>query len=203
LVVGGRTHDESLNPHISTIVTEEVYLNEPVFNSAGFYPERIVAINRLATIDQGVLQRLVVVPGQFKSVSGTVPTTGTQRLWDEVDVVVYYTPFTNTDYAQPVFWQVGTVTDTSAITFTAIVSDDVGVQRVLVLYRQQGASQWQSFDLQQISGALWRKRLSLGGVIEYIVQAVDTAGNVAQVTNYGNPFVTSAGRQIFLPLVVR
>src|SRR5262249_32320564 len=119
LVVSGRSHDEGINPHISTIVTEEQYLTEPVFDSVGFYPERMAAINRLTTIDQGVLQRLVIVPGQFKSVSGTVPTTGTQRLWDEVDAIVYYAPYTNTDYADPVFWQVGTVTDTDAITFTA------------------------------------------------------------------------------------
>jgi hypothetical protein len=205
LLVGGRTHDTPINPYISAVVTEALYLTEPPFDTVGFYPERIVAVNRLTKLDGSVTQNLVVVPGQFKSITGSVPTTGTQRLWDAVDVVVYYAPFTNTDHIQPTIYQVGALPSVGGVAFTAIVSDNVGVGRVVVLYRQQNATQWSSFDLTRVGASqLWQgTRNDLSGVIEYIVQSVDVWGNVAQITDYGNPFVLSSGQKVYLPLVVR
>jgi hypothetical protein len=204
LIVGGRIHDQVIDPYISTIVTEAQYLTEPAFDNVGFYPERIVAINRLTTLEGEVLQRLVVVPGQFKSQAGSAPTVGTQRLWDEVDAVVYYAPYTNTDFIQPNIWRVAAARP-NTINFTAIVTDASGVQRVTVLYRVLsvlGAPYWRTLELTHTTGDTWQGSLSgISEPVEYIVQAVDNAGNVAQATDYGNPFL--AATMIYLPLIIR
>jgi hypothetical protein len=204
LIVGGRTRDEALDPYISRVITEQTYSTvEPLFNNPSFYPDSIATLNRLLKIDGSVLENLVLVPGQFRATGAASPTVGTQRVWERVDVQLYYAPITNTDFTPPIIARVGALMTTNVVSFSVQVSDETGVQRVVVLYRMVGAAEWRMTDLSLQQGQWQTVVFGLARPIEYLAQAVDTAGNVAQQTNYGNPFTVNAIGAIYLPLVVR
>jgi hypothetical protein len=213
LVIGGRTRDEGIDPVVSQIVTDAVYLNdEPAFDNSttGFYPDRIATINRLLRTDGRALERIVLLPGQFFATANVTETIGTQRVWERLDLVTFHASFAITDFVQPTLSDIEAVTTTNSVTFTSIVSDSSGILRVVVLYRNVGSAEWNALDLaQQGVSETWTGQITgRDGVIEYFVQAVDNAGNVAWLTDYGNPFTigastTATQQKVYLPLVVR
>jgi len=120
--------------------------------------------------------------------TGFVDESGTREfLFDEADVTVYYSNYTDT--TDPVITDPGPggfhLLDALTASFTVEVSDASGVYRVLVTY-QDCTDQWQSFDLTQngVSGT-WEGSLELRGPTRYFVQAVDNCGNVGQLITTG------------------
>jgi hypothetical protein len=135
-------------------------------------------------------QQLVVVPGQFYATAGITPTTGTERLYDSLDLVVYTAPFSATDFVAPQVWSVEADTDAEdEITFEVIVGDDDGqMERVVVLYFMEGEGVWQLVEL-NISGGMASATIPRPvGEMLYFVQAVDDSGNVAVALDHGNFF---------------
>jgi hypothetical protein len=176
--------------------TVDLAANEPEISSDDVvFP---TALTNLTTIGQGAdrLQRLVVMPGQLIGTADLTATTGVQRLFLEVEAdVLYAPPGAEGDQTPPTFSRIAatTVADGGAATaaFSVAVADDdpAGeVRRVLVLVRDT-SNAWQAIDLVR-EGATW-----VGGAavaderIEYFVQAVDAAGNVAVSTNKGRYFL--------------
>jgi hypothetical protein len=148
------------------------------------------AVNRFLSIEGLMKQNLVVVPGQFRATSPLSVTTGIQRLYNTLDLVVYTAPFSVTDFVAPQIWSFETVSVTAdMLTFEAIVSDDGGsLERVIVLYYIEGVNVWQLVELTVNGGTASAAIPRPVGMMHYFVQAVDPSGNVAVALDHGNFF---------------
>jgi hypothetical protein len=199
LMLGGTFTDyANINPVVSTIVTEDIYLNEPAFSSVGLYPSVPGTINRFVSIDGSNNAQLVVVPGQFRS---TGSTTGTQRLYSSLTFEVYHAPAGDDDFVPPSIYQVTATPFAGQTVFTVTVADaSNAVVRVIVLYRPVSGNSWAKVELTQTSPTQWAGAANATG-LDYFAQAVDASGNVAVGLNYGAAF--SSLLEVFLPLIRR
>jgi hypothetical protein len=210
LLVGGTFSDGPVDPLISRVVTEHVYVDtEPSFPVRHWYPVQLGTVNRFLAIDGQSRERLVVVPGQFRATASAVPTAtvGTQRLYSELAFEIYHAPFTATDFIAPSIWAVEAISSPIALGFQVQVDDDRGdIQRVVVLYRELDQDSWSKAELRYdpargwATGSVARAR----GPIEYFVQAVDPTGNVALALDHGNPFRRMRViPPLYLPLIAK
>jgi hypothetical protein len=118
--------------------------------------------------------------GQFWGTLSTAQTTGVQRLYDSLDVGVYYASEDNRDFSPPSIWRVEALDTGAGINFRVLAEDESGeIQRVLVLYRQEMQREWQLLDLPYNPANGWAEGQTglLTGRYEYFVQVVDMAGN--------------------------
>ena len=80
------------------------------------------------------------------------------------------------------------------------------MSRVVVLYRVGSSAEWRLLELALTQPATgdWSGQVTGGSKqrVEYIVQAVDAAGNVAWRDDYGSPFVFGSNIT-YLPVVLR
>jgi hypothetical protein len=151
---------------------------------------QVGVVNRFLSIDEGFRERLVVVPGQFRVAPGTT-TTGTQRLYSDLQYQVYHAPYTVTDFVAPSIWQVEAISTSLFLRLRVRVEDDAGdVARVVVLYREEGDMSWTKAELpyDAVSRLAEAFLTPVAGPIYYFAQAVDSAGNVALALDHGNPF---------------
>ena len=91
----------------------------------------------------------------------------------------------------PSIWQVQAVGDGSGVTFRVLVEDDRGdMQRLVLLYRQEGQTSWALVELTYDPATGWAtgRVEGLSGTFEYFAQAVDAAGNVSVALDHGSPF---------------
>lgn len=115
--------------------------------------------------------------------------SGDEALFNDMQFVVYYS--NSGDSQSPVIADPGvngfhTVNGSNA-SFSATVTDNAGVFRVLVTYNDVAAGQWKSLDLSFNAGTgKWEGSLQLSGDILYFVQAVDINGNVGILSEGGN-----------------
>ena len=208
LLSGAEFSDEpSFDPLISRVVTDELRLeSEPTFATASWFPSRVTSINRFISLDGTTRERLVVVPAQFLATTNTTPTLGVQRRYSRLDMVVYHAPFANTDFSAPNVSTVTAASSRSGIAIQVGVNDAEGeIQRVVVLYRQAGSA-WQTADLAYSAATSSAIGTLLGsGSFEYIVQAVDGAGNVGLALDGGLPFSATSLDQlkVYAPMLVR
>jgi hypothetical protein len=206
LLVGGRTHDEAIDPLIVHITTDDSTMStEPQFDSTAFYPGHIAAVNRLLQMEADVLQRMVLVPGQFRATSSVTHTIGIQRIWERMDVVTFHAPFSTSDFIAPTIWRMSAQPASNAVRFTVEATDASGVGRVVILCRWSTSAEWQPLELALVDAAkgAWSGLLPVAGTsVEYIVQAVDEAGNVMSADDYGSPFVSNLN-SIYLPTISR
>ena len=137
----------------------------------------------------------VLVHGQFFS-NGTTDAAGdgNQRLFTRVDLDVLRS--SGADRLAPRFDAIEAVVPpgSGSVSFTVDAVDlaqpnvaPAGVARVLVAFRDQNSLAWRFLDLRRIGEtARWGGSASVSGTrIEYFMQAVDRAGNVAVSTNKG------------------
>ena len=147
----------------------------------------------LRTLDLpgGRSQQLVLVTGQFFG-DGVADAAGVgiQRRFTHIAGSVLRSP--STDYVAPAILRTEAVVVGPSAGFTVDVTDPVGgtaqVKRVLVGARSGSASVWAFADLAQSPSdpTRWSGGMPVSGTqLEYFVQAVDTAGNVAVSTNKG------------------
>jgi hypothetical protein len=210
LMLGGTFTDiPNFNPVMSRMITEELYLvDEPPYPTDEWYPVSPATINRFLNAQTGQSnERLVLIPGQFRATGSVSPTVGVERLYTALQLEVYHASFDEDDFVAPAIFEVDTYPSTGQVDFEVLVNDDDGpVMRVVVLYRSAGSNVWQSAELvydpdeETATGTV----LGLGGTVEFIVQAVDSAGNVALSLDHGKPYTVLAGPlQLFLPIVKR
>lgn len=212
LWVGGSFTDvTNFDPVVSRVVTDQLYVEtEPLYPTETWYPLQMGAINRFLTIGGQSREKLIVVPAQFQASTPASPTSGVQRLYDSLQFQVYHAPFTSTDFIAPSIWQVQALSTTQSLQFRVEVEDDSGmIQRTVVLYRPltgQSRHTWSRVELAYDAASGWAVGSGPppASPIEYIVQAVDPAGNVALALDHGQPFRrTTDATLVFLPLVLK
>jgi PKD repeat protein len=184
---------------------DDLSLYEPQIFNEGWYPSRLQTILTLQTGD-GVLQKLVVTPGQFISTSTTQAgkVNGTERLYSSLTYDVYYS--TSQDYTASTIDAVNITAKGSDRNFTTSlevvvndpddpgIPDDGRVRRVVAIWTAAtGDTTWESIDLlyDSLSGT-WKAEITNlpQPDIDIIIQAVDSAGNVGISANKGNFFST-------------
>ena len=134
----------------------------------------------------------VLVHGQFFS-DDIVDADGKghQRLFTRVDLSVLRSA--GTDRLAPRFdaIEAAVLSGASQVSFSVDAVDlpagtSIGVTRVLVAFRDETSPTWRFLDLQRGADGTWGGGAPVGGTrVEYFVQAVDAAGNVAVSTNKG------------------
>ncbi len=173
----------------------------PIVDSAGTEPELPFAdVAFPAKIQTLVSQRTrtgrrvsaVLVHGQFFS-DDIIDAAGKghQRLFTRVELAVQRSP--GADRVAPRLDAIeATVPPASGIASFSVDAVDLpganpaGVVRVLVAFRDNVSPTWRFLDLQHGAGPAWGGSASVGGTrVEYFVQAVDAAGNVAVSSNKG------------------
>ncbi len=205
---GGDYHDLSdILPLTGSATTEVRGVHAP-FPGQIFFPVRLWNPNYFsALLDQGETTRLALTPAQFRA-SGTDDPTGVLRLYDSLDLRLYYSANTSTYgsgstpalSASPTISRVAAFPDEEAVRFFIQVVGDpaAGIQEVWVtLTATQGTfyGRWQSLDLVQNpdDSTLWEGSLDLNGVdpqdLRYFVQAVNGVGLVTMATNLGAYYI--------------
>ena len=146
-------------------------------------------------------QELDLVAGQF--LPGTASGEGTQRLFNSISASVLYTPASDTNFTPPSINANSASVTGSSTTFTANVSDGVGsVKRVLVLYTDADSpGTWTPLDLTSTDGTNWTgsDASTPSGQIAYVVQAVDSDGNVSVASNKGLDFPAGPTTSLLSP----
>lgn len=195
---------EDFDPVISRLVSTAPDMGfqeeEPSFDHPDiWHPSWWSLVNRV-WLDEAVNERLVVIPAQYQS---TTPTMGTQRLFDQMDYTVYYSSIT--DIVPPSIWRVNAYRLDAESHITVEVTDLSDVIRMGVSYTLSDGI-WATMDLTRSSADpnLWTGTMAYEESIEWFVQAVDGAGNVAVNDNKGTYFGPPPEHyRIWLPLIVR
>ena len=135
----------------------------------------------------GQAQSLVLVPGQF--MGSPTGGTGTQRLYNALGLKVYYAPSSNTDFDPATILSTEGTSAGADVTFNVTTNDGGGtVKRVLVAFHDFDGT-WKFVDLAHGAGDLWTgttnasRAFADGEQVEYFVQVLDAAANVAFVSN--------------------
>ena len=159
----------------------------------------LALINQVWT-PEGARERLVVVPAQYRS---TEIRWGTERLFARMDYTVYYSPSTGLHPAQRLAGA-EQASRRRRRPGTRSKSPIFLTWRVAVVVTT-GDGHWQTVKLRRVryddNPNLRFGQLPHHAGIEWFVQAVDTAGNVAVDDNKGSYF-GAAYRQWF-PIVYR
>jgi hypothetical protein len=192
-------YDTGVDPVIAT----------PIFDEAAGQPEPdvgdVVFPTRPLDITTSVgpagkRQQLVVATGQFNS------ERSTQRLDDEHRISVYYS--NSDDFTAPAIGAVTSSVTAGVLNIDVSVSDSAStVVRVVALVAQNpgfGSVTWSVLPLANSSGR-WSGSLALERQttdVEFIIQALDGAGNVGFASNKAENFgdVASAGGPVTPPI---
>ncbi|NNC75190.1 MAG: hypothetical protein HKN93_06725 [Acidimicrobiia bacterium] len=196
LITDLRSEDiPNFDPVISK-ATVDLAANEPEPAVLSSFPSALQAVNRYQTKD-GLRDQLVLVPGQFRSTS---ETQGIQRLYTNLDGFVFYSPLSETDFKPPTIKRVEAtktpVGTGTLLTFGVKATDKANdVERVYVLFRE-GENEWTGVSLALNDAGFWSGSAPFTGTptgtgIDYFVQAVDSAGNVAVSSNKADLFITA------------
>jgi hypothetical protein len=126
--------------------------------------------------------------------------TGIERRFEVMTYTVYYS--TTQDTTPPSIWAVQNLLGDDQFTIQVEATDFAGVRRVVVAHTS-GDGVWRTTDMTQSTGDedFWTVSLPLGPTIEYFIQAVDEAGNVAISSNKGRYFVIP--QKTYLPIVFK
>ena len=150
------------------------------------FPSTLAALT--ATVGpEGREDRLVVAPGQYRRTAEA--GTGTQRLFTQVEGVVYYGD------AEPAGPEIGVRRSTSTFETDRVrfeVDLDHPGRRVYVLYKlldTTTVTPWHGIDLVPTPGATrWVGQGPAAGSVEYVIQVVDADGRVVKADRKGDNF---------------
>jgi hypothetical protein len=156
---------------------------------------QLVSLSRLETVG-GIQQRVVVLPGQYRG------SDGQQRVYEQVEVSLYSS--TSSDWFAPTIEGVAhMVSGGTSVSVTVTATDNTGICRVVVAHTD-GKGTWSTVDLANTGGDVWQGMLPLSGALEYFVQAVDSAGNVAVDDNNGSYYQEGVDvYPVYLPVILR
>jgi len=159
---------------------------EPQFMNDVWYPCKQQTIMSLQT-PEGVNQTLVVIPGQFITTSGDTEVIGLERLYSSMDYDVYYS--NSTDFRPPIIDRVGVNVTGSTAQVEVRADDFMGTVEKIVLTWTYAVDDhaWESMELSydSASGAWTGDLPDSERRIDFMVQAVDAAGNVGVSTSKG------------------
>ena len=185
LITGLTSVDENgFNAAFSRVV-EDLSGFSPELVGDSIFPTKLQWISTIAT-PNGTRQRLGLFTGQFRS--DGVPDEqgiGTQRRFTSLSGTVFYTPPSVTDFSPPSFGPVTVTAVNGNVAFDVNISDDGGaanVKRVLTLYKDS-TGVWKSIEMAR-NGSRWTGAGAFAGTqVEWIMQAVDGAGNSSVTSN--------------------
>ncbi|HXY42681.1 MAG TPA: Ig-like domain repeat protein, partial [Acidimicrobiales bacterium] len=168
--------------------------------------QRVATYGTFTASGTGQGAQLDLVAGQFlPSASGS--GGGTERLFTSMSAKVFYLPSSSQyadDYTPPTIESTQSFISTSGLNFDVQVApSSAPVAEVLVVYTDgQNPGTWQSDLLSLSSGESWIGNVppTPSGQVQYIVEAVDAAGNVAVSNNEGTAFNTVAQPVIAITL---
>ncbi len=177
------------NPVIATPVFDEAAGQQEPESTSGVFPTKPLDITT-STGPAGERQTLVLATGQYRSGDST------QRLDDDIDVVVYYSDDSDDDFTPPT---IGTVESSIAgglLTVSVLTDAADDVDRVHVLVAEDPGTSassvvWRGLDLALGQGGRWTGSTQLTSgtsAVEFIVQAKDASGNVGYATNKAENF---------------
>jgi len=186
---------ESLNG-IDPVIEEAVRTGdsgegEPDFDAPVWFPGALVRLNRVEKE-----HKLVFGLGQYHGISQT------QRLYGAMEVDVVYSE--SNDWQPPIVRSVESERQGNAVLVEVEAEDASGIHGVVVAYVDE-TSHWSSVDLVR-SGDRWLGDFLTGQGIEFLVQAIDRAGNVTTFTRAGQymqPGDIYQRHHVYLPLVLR
>ena len=201
----GLAHGALVTALASSDQTRTITVDRPTVDEADAEPASAFGtvafpskLQTLATTTgpSGLQQTLVLVPGQFLSDGLLSAGRGTQRLYSHVAATVLYSG--STDFDPPAIG----ATSANVVSGPAVAlsvdasSDGAVVKRVLVLYHDNDAAgTWRSVDLADGGAGTWTATAPLsaavpsGSGVDYSVQVVDAAGNVAVASGKSTGFV--------------
>jgi hypothetical protein len=178
------SHDLSITAIYSRVVMASTE-NEPSPGGQVAFPAKLQTIGTLQT-PNGQQQRLVLIPGQFRSNPLPGPSkSGTQRLFDRLQGTVFYAGAKVTDFTEPTIANVQALRVGNRIAFSAEVTDASGVKQVLVLYRDSSGT-WRRADLGCSAGRCSGGGPLSGDSVDAFAEAVDGAGNVGVASFKGS-----------------
>jgi hypothetical protein len=202
---GSFTDVPDFDPIISRVITDSRYIAaEPVYDLDYWFPVGLASINRFLSTNGTSNDRLVLIPGQYKPDNAS---TGKQRLFDSMDVEIFYAPFDNLDFQAPNIWQNRNWRDASnsaMVNFQVLVTDSSSnIDRVVVLYRQADSTDWQQLDLvYDPVSEMADGRVQIPAGFQYVVQAVDASGNVAMALDHGSNYGDGT-EYLYLPTILK
>ncbi|MGH9137524.1 MAG: hypothetical protein ACRD0G_10815 [Acidimicrobiales bacterium] len=162
--------------------TIDLAADEPeVSATEAYFPAQIQGVHSVGTPD-GRVDHLVLMPGQLRQAGGDA----TQRLFSQVDGTVYRSD--SNDWSAPTIERVAGNVVNGGVTFT-VVTPATDVARGNVLWRDDASNTWHANELLEGRDGTWSagSLLDPGAtqVTEFVVQFVDTSGNVSASTNKG------------------
>jgi hypothetical protein len=176
---------------------------EPAFAAVGWYPAVPFSVRPGAPISS-TASTVIALLGQFDS------ATGTERVYDRLSFATYFS--SSSDAQPPTLSLVDGVLDAGRAQGRLKVEadDPSGIQRIVVTYTD-GQGVWRSQDLTHDTAAgKWTGAITATLQTQFMIQAVDGAGNVGIDDNKGQyrrfappvPFI--AGRNLdrtYLPTI--
>ncbi|MGC4108858.1 MAG: hypothetical protein QM747_00175 [Nocardioides sp.] len=178
------------------------------FESAAFFPQRLVTPNYFDTLGGGGRTSLILNPAQYRSDSGGA-LTDTQRAYSDLGVRLFYSGSSAQSFGQnqpslSAAPSIGSVTGTvsgGVVTFSATVTGDpsAGMQQVWVTWTGTGSDSgfghWRSVDLSQDpnDSTHWTGTLTLpagqsSSGMRFLVQAANGVGAVGMDTADGDGY---------------
>jgi hypothetical protein len=146
-------------------------------------------VNSIATTE-GIQQRLVLVPGQYRA---TTAVTGTLHIFNAMTYTVYYS--NSLDVLPPDIWRVQDTLIGSSRVVTAEITDHSGLARVVLAYTTDNGV-WQVVAMTSIPDTdLFTASLPDAASLIYFVQALDNAANVS-VADYKAYYHGPGGGQV-------
>ena len=168
--------------------------------------QRVATYGTFTPTGTGQGAQLDLVAGQFLP-SLTTPGTGTERLFSSISAQVYYLPSTSPyagDFTAPTIDSTTATPSGSTLDFDVQVTPSTApVQTVLVLYTDAAdPGIWTAADLSLSVGQTWNGTgaITPSGRVQYIVEALDAAGNVAVSDNEGTAFNASSPPSVSIAL---
>jgi len=195
--IGGRYHEEwGFTPLIAQghgPAISETVVTSKSWTATGWEPPLPHAFSTRRAQAAGAWERLTLVLGQAHP-------EHRQRLFDRVDVKVYYS--LSDDTTAPTVGSITALHDKGLVTVIADVNDASGLYEVLVTW-DNGQGEWRSRRL-TAQGNRWYVTFPGDGETPFVLQAVDMAGNVAVADNDGAYYYAKEARHhLYLPLVLR
>jgi hypothetical protein len=171
-ISGTYTTINSFNPYIEHAVGPyTTTLPEPAFDAPGWWPHPLYT----TAGRPGRNMNLMVTPAQLHSAQGAF------RLYDNLTFQAFYSE--SDDVTPPVLEQINTTYDAGSLQVTVVVTDPMGIHRVLLTYDTHVGT-WESMDLTwNAVDETWEGTLVAPQNVDFFIQAVDNAGNVVNSAN--------------------
>ncbi len=175
--------------------SDEMPVSKP-YRIENWYPAQIFKINSIRYPKDPTQSRqyLIIIPGQYKG--RTLPgMPGEERLYKELSFDLYYATSDDNEITPPVIMDVSPIRINDTINITVNASDnESGLRKVMVTYTDINGEwgEWQSKDCKHEEDDLWTCSISTKEGLEFFVQAVDNAGNVAVNDGDGRYFTSKS-----------